>query len=221
MATKVAFINEIANLAEVVGADVIEVAKAIGLDPRIGPHFLRAGIGYGGSCFPKDVSALCQIARFNGFEFRLLSSVIEANYRQRELFVKKVDSFLGGLKGRSLAVWGLAYKGGTDDVRESAALDIVQRIVGRGANVVVFDPMAAERARVLLPETVGLATTAVDAVEGAEALLILTDWPEFREVSFETVGAKMLSLVIFDGRNLLADLRLKDLGFTYYGVGTK
>lgn len=221
LATKISFINEIANLADLVGADVTEIARAIGLDPRIGPHFLRAGIGYGGSCFPKDVSALQQIAGYNGYHFKLLFSVIEVNNRQRELFVQRVEEKLGNLKGRTLAVWGLSFKGGVDDIRESAAIDIVQRLFARGAEIVVFDPMAMGRAQTVLSDRVLFAPTAVDAVEGADALLVLTDWPEFRQVSFETVSEKMLSPVIFDGRNLLADLDLKDLGFVYYGVGTR
>lgn len=221
LATKISFINEVANLADLVGADVTEVARAIGLDPRIGPHFLRAGIGYGGSCFPKDVSALCQISGYSGYNLKLLSSVIEVNNLQRERFVRRIEEKLGNLKGRTLAVWGLSYKGGVDDIRESAAIDIVRRLFARGAEIIAFDPMAMERARAILSDRVLFAPTAVDAVEGADALLVLTDWPEFREVSFETVSEKMLSLIIFDGRNLLTDLHLKDLGFVCYGVGTR
>lgn len=221
LATKISFINEIANLADVVGVDVVEVVKAIGLDPRIGPYFLRPGIGYGGSCFPKDVSALHQIAGHHGYEFKLLSAVIEVNNRQQMLFVRHVEEVLGGLKGRNLAVWGLAYKGGTDDVRESAALEVVRLLLGRGASVTVYDPLAVKAAKKVLPDTVLFSSTAIDAVEGAEALLVLTDWHEFHEASFETVHEKMLSPIIFDGRNLLVDLRLKDLGFAYYGVGTR
>lgn len=221
LATKISFINEIANLADLVGADVTEVVRSISLDPRIGPHFLKAGVGYGGSCFPKDVCALHQIAGHNGYDFKLLSAVIDVNNRQREIFVHKVEEKLGNLKGRTLAVWGLSYKGGTDDIRESAAIDIIQRLFARGAEVVVYDPMAAERAREVLSDRITIAPTAVDAVEGAEALLVLTDWPEFRDVSFGTVYERMLNPLIFDGRNLLVDLHLKELGFTYYGVGTR
>lgn len=221
LATKISFINEIANLADLVGADVNEIARSIGLDPRIGPRFLRAGVGYGGSCLPKDVSALFQIAGHHGYNFKLLSAVIEVNNLQREIFVRRVEEKLGNLKGRTLAVWGLSYKGGADDIRESPAIDIIQHLFARGAEIIVFDPMVMERARTVLSDRVLFAPTAVDAVEGVDALLVLTDWPEFREVSFETVSEKMLSPIIFDGRNLLTDLRLKDLGFTYYGVGTR
>lgn len=219
LATKISFINEIAGLAERVGADVRDVAKALGLDKRIGTAFLNAGIGYGGSCFPKDVSALHQMAGSNGHEFKLLSAVIEVNNHQRDRFVRRVEDALGGFKGRSVAVWGLAFKGGTDDVRESAAIDIVQRLVGKGAQVVAYDPEAKATAAKVLPESVQLAATAIDAATGAEALLVLTDWPEFRGVSFETLKTAMLDPKIFDGRNYLADLDLGRFGFAYEGVG--
>ena len=219
LATKISFINEIANLAERVGADVRDIVKSIGLDPRIGPHFLRPGIGYGGSCFPKDVSGLHQLAGNKGYHFKLLSSVIEVNNRQRELFMKRVEESLGVVKGRAIAVWGLAFKGETDDVRESAAIDIVERLFAKGAEVAVFDPQAMGTARKLLSDRITFAPTAIDAASGAEALLVLTDWPEFRDVSFETLRSVMLEPVIFDGRNLLADKRLDRLGFSYHGVG--
>lgn len=219
LATKVSFINEIANIAERTGADVREVAKAVGLDRRIGPHFLQAGIGYGGSCFPKDVSALHQMAGTTGYEFKLLSAVIEVNNAQRERFVSRVNEDLGGVRGRRLAVWGLAFKGGTDDVRGSSAIDIVQRLVGLGAEIVAYDPQGMELARSVLPSGVEFAPTAVDAATGADALLVLTEWNEFRDVSFETVRERMAEPRVFDGRNLLADLELGGRGFVYRGVG--
>jgi UDPglucose 6-dehydrogenase len=219
LATKISFINEIANICERTGADVREIARGIGMDPRIGTAFFRAGIGYGGSCFPKDVSALHQIAGTTGYEFKLLSAVIEVNNRQREKFVKNIEYRLGNLQGRRVGVWGLAFKNGTDDIRESAAIDIVQRLSARGAEVCVFDPMATESARRVLSDRVEYAPTAIDAATGAEALLVLTEWPEFRDVSFPTLKEKMIEPRIFDGRNLLADLRLDTLGFDYEGVG--
>jgi UDPglucose 6-dehydrogenase len=221
LATKVSFINEIATLAERVGVDVRNVAHGIGLDPRIGPHFLNAGIGFGGSCLPKDIGALHQIAGHNGYEFKLLSAAIEVNNRQRDRFVSKVEQSLGGLKGRRLAVWGLAFKGGTDDIRESPAIDVVQRLYARGADIVAFDPMAMERAKRDLSDRIEYAPTAVDAATGADALLVLTEWPEFREVSFETLKTQMLTPIVIDGRNLLADLRLAERGFRYEGMGTR
>jgi len=219
LATKISFINEIANLAERVGADVRDISKGIGLDSRIGPYFLRAGIGYGGSCFPKDVSALAQISGSNGYSFKLLSSVIEVNNKQRDIFFKQIQSVLGPLKGRKIAVWGLAFKPNTDDIRESAAVDITQRLVARGAEVVAYDPIAAENAKRVLPDSVEFAPTAVDATTGAEALVVLTEWPEFQEVSFPTIKSRMIDPVIFDGRNCLAGKRLDKQGFAYFGVG--
>jgi UDPglucose 6-dehydrogenase len=221
LATKVSFINEIANIAERFGADVREIARAVGLDRRIGPHFLEAGIGYGGSCFPKDVSALYQMAGTTGYDSRLIATVIEVNNRQRERFVSMVEQDLGGVRGRRLAVWGLAFKGGTDDVRGSAAIDVVRRLVGLGAEVVAFDPKATELARRMLPEQVAYAPTAVDAATGADALLVLTDWQEFKDVSFEAVRDRMAEPRVFDGKNLLADCGLEKFGFVYRGVGIK
>src|SRR5690606_27083378 len=219
LATKISFVNEMANVAERVGADIREVVRGIGLDPRIGTAFMRPGIGYGGSCFPKDVSALQLLSGTRGYEFNLLSATIEANNRQREFFFKKVANALANLRGRRIAVWGLAFKGGTDDVRESASLDLVQRFAAHGAEVVVYDPMAAENAKRHLPEQVVYAPTAIDACEGADALVVLTDWPEFRDVSFPTVKSLLLEPRVFDGRNHLADLGLERLGFQYVGVG--
>ncbi|MEI6510731.1 MAG: UDP-glucose/GDP-mannose dehydrogenase family protein [Candidatus Uhrbacteria bacterium] len=221
LATKVSFINEIANIAERTGADVREVARAVGLDRRIGPHFLQAGIGYGGSCFPKDVSALHQMAGTTGYEFKLLSAVIEVNNAQRERFVTRIVEQMHGVRGRRLAVWGLAFKGGTDDVRGSSAIDIVQRLVGLGAEIVAYDPQGMELAQRMLPEQVQFAPTAVDATTGADALLVLTEWPEFLDVSFEAVRERMAEPNVFDGRNLLAELGLKGMGFVYRGVGIR
>jgi len=219
LATKVSFVNEIANIAERTGADVREVARAVGMDRRIGPHFLQAGIGYGGSCFPKDVSALHQMAGTTGYEFKLLSAVIEVNNAQRERFVSRVVEDLRGVRGRRIVVWGLAFKGGTDDVRGSAAIDVVRQLMGLGAEVVAFDPQGMELARRVLPEQVEYAPTAVDATTGADALLVLTDWPEFKEVSFAAVRDRMAEPRVFDGRNLLADCELEKYGFVYRGVG--
>lgn len=219
LATKISFINEIANLADRVGADVRDIARGIGLDPRIGPAFLRAGIGYGGSCFPKDVSALEQLSGEHGYSFRLLPAVIEVNGRQRDLFFKRLVRDLGGVKGRRIAVWGLAFKPDTDDVRESAAIDIAQRLCAQGAEVVAYDPKATDNARMVLADSIVFAPTAIDACSGAEALVVLTEWPEFREVSFPALKDRMIEPRIFDGRNHLADLHLSQHGFTYRGIG--
>ncbi len=219
LATKISFINEIANVAEQSGADVREVARAIGLDKRIGESFLKAGIGYGGSCFPKDVSALYQLAGADGYNFRLLGSVIEVNNRQRERFVSKLRSLVGDLNGKRIAVWGLAFKNGTDDVRESAAIDIISKCYADGADVIAYDPQAASNAKQIFQDRIEFASSALEAVSGADALLVLTEWPEFRAVDFEVVFERMNLPVIIDGKNLLADLELADKGLEYYGVG--
>ncbi len=219
LATKISFINEIANLAERVGADVRDVAEGIGLDKRIGPHFLRAGVGYGGSCFPKDVSALAQLGGAKGYTFKLLSSVIEVNNRQREIFFKRILDELGGVKGRRIAVWGLAFKPDTDDIRESAGVDIAQRLHAHGADLAVYDPQAMNNTRRVLSDHVEFTTTAMDAARGAEALIVLTEWPEFKEVSFEMLRENMVGQHIFDGRNHFADMDLHKRGFCYQGVG--
>ncbi|MBU0531316.1 UDP-glucose/GDP-mannose dehydrogenase family protein [Patescibacteria group bacterium] len=219
LATKISFINEIANVAEQNGADVREVAKAIGLDKRIGESFLKAGIGYGGSCFPKDVSALYQLAGSDGYDFRLLGSVIEVNNRQRERFVSKLRSLIGDLNGKRIAVWGLAFKNGTDDVRESAAIDVISKCYADGADIIAYDPQATENAKQIFQDRIEYASSAFNAAYNSDVVLVLTEWPEFRAVNFEQVKEGMNSPVIIDGKNLLADLELSDQGFEYYGVG--
>ncbi|MEK7666001.1 MAG: UDP-glucose/GDP-mannose dehydrogenase family protein [Patescibacteria group bacterium] len=217
LATKISFINEIANLCDCVGANVLDVAQAIGLDSRIGPHFLHAGLGYGGSCFPKDTVALHQIAGSHDHDFRLLEAVISANKQQRARFVQKV--FKRTSPGDVLAVWGLAFKAGTDDVRESAAIEIVHRLMQSGYKVRVFDPMAMEGAKKIVHDRDVFVSSALMAVNGVDALLVLTEWPEFRDVDFDEVRRSMKQPRIFDGRNLLADLALEKRGFEYVGVG--
>lgn len=219
LATKISFINEIANIAEITGGNIIDIVSGVGTDSRIGSKFLNAGIGYGGSCFPKDVSALKQIAGIHGYDFKLLNSVIETNNRQRDLFFKKILRTLKVLKGRRIGVWGLSFKPNTDDIRESAAIDLVQRLVAYGADVSVYDPKAMENAKKILPDSVEFCSTPIDAVEGVEALLVLTEWPEFKKVSFTTIMTRMVRPLIFDGRNCLADMELESQGFEYHGVG--
>ena len=218
LATKISFINEIANVCDLVGADVREVAQGIGLDPRIGSQFLKAGLGYGGSCFPKDTRALHQIAGSHDYDFRLLGAVIETNREQRARFVQKV--FNGTSPGDVLAVWGLAFKAGTDDVRESAAVEIIETVLEKGYSVRVYDPLVKT-----LPgmqkwsDRITIASNELEATDGADALLVLTEWPEFREVDFNEGQHRMKTPKIFDGRNLLADLELEKYGFAYVGVG--
>ncbi len=219
LATKISFINEMANIAEMSGADVREIAKGVGMDSRIGSKFLQAGIGYGGSCFPKDVSALKVLAGVRGYDFHLLKAVIEVNNKQRELFFKKVQKALSPLKGRRIGVWGITFKPDTDDIRDSASMDIVKQLIAHGADVSVYDPKGMEHARHVLPDHITFAPTPIDAANGADALLVLTEWPEFKDVSFPTLKARMIGTQIFDGRNCLADLHLDQFGFEYCGVG--
>ncbi len=221
LATKISFINEIANVAEQNGADVREVAHAIGLDKRIGESFLKAGIGYGGSCFPKDVSALYQIAGSDGYDFQLLGSVIEVNNRQRERFVSKVRSKIGDLNGRRIAVWGLAFKNGTDDVRESAAIDVISKCYADGADIVAYDPQAENNARKIFGSRIEYAQSAFEAANKADVLLVLTEWPEFRAVDFQKIAESMNQPVVIDGKNLLSDLGLSESEIDYEGMGLR
>ena len=219
LATKISFINEIANVSEELGADVAEVSRGMGLDDRIGPKFLQAGIGYGGSCFPKDVSALKQLAGNSGYHFQLLTAVIEVNELQKRRTIGKLKKHLGSLVGREIALLGVAFKPHTDDVREATSLVLAARLVGEGANVRVFDPVAGERAQELLPGT-HVAASALDALDGADGAVLVTEWPEFRELDWpgEVLG-RMASPVVVDGRNFLDAQALTEAGFSYEGVG--
>lgn len=221
LATKISFINEIAQICERTGADIEEVAYGLGLDNRVGPKFLHAGIGWGGSCFPKDVRALDHIAGNHGYDFRLLKSVIEVNNNQRSSFVDKIVSQLNGVSGKRLAVLGLAFKGNTDDVRDSAALDIIAMLQEKGAVIAAFDYEAAENAKKSLGDVpVEYAKDPYEAMNGADALIIATEWPEFRNLDWKKVKETLKAPVIFDGRNLLKPQRMREeFGFTYTSIG--
>ena len=219
LAAKISFINEIAEIAEKTGADIREVAEAIGLDPRIGSKFLKAGIGYGGSCFPKDTRALYQIAGSAGLDFHLLSAVIEVNNRQRDRFVARIRETLGDLTGKKIGIWGLAFKANTDDVRESSAIDIVRRLFAEGADITAYDPQGMESARKMLGDTIQYASDPLSAAAGADALCVLTEWPLFRSVNGVKLAEVMRGTHVFDGRNVLADLRMETYGLTYHGIG--
>ncbi len=220
LATKISFINEIANLCEAVGADIGAVRRGIGTDPRIGPAFLAAGIGYGGSCFPKDVKALVKTGRDFGYRLQILESVEEVNRRQRTRLVKRVlDHFGGSVAGKRIAIWGLAFKPGTDDMREAPAVTTVSELVGDGAEVVAYDPIALTNARRVLDGTVQFAANALSCVEGADALVLMTEWPEFLKLDLGQVGAWMKQRVLFDFRNGFAPERAAEAGFAYFGVG--
>jgi UDPglucose 6-dehydrogenase len=218
LATKISFINEIANVCEEVGADVTEVARGMGLDQRIGPAFLRAGAGYGGSCFPKDVSALKQLAGNTGYHFQLLTAVIEVNELQKRRIIGKLQKHLGALAGKTIALLGLAFKPDTDDMREASSLVLAARLQGEGAKVRGYDPVAREAAGKLLP-SVELTESAADALEGADAAVIVTEWPEFAELDWTSLRERMAKPVVVDGRNFLDGRALSKAGFEYEGIG--
>jgi UDPglucose 6-dehydrogenase len=219
LATKISFVNEIANVCEEVGADVGEVARGMGLDQRIGPSFLRAGIGYGGSCFPKDVSALKMLAGNTGYHFQLLNAVIEVNELQKRRVVQKLLGRLGGsLVGRRVALLGLAFKPDTDDMREASSLVLAARLQGEGAEVVAYDPVAADAAAGLL-EGVELRDSALEALDGADAAVLVTEWGEFAELEWSEAASRMARPLLIDGRNFLDGEKLISAGFEYEGIG--
>ena len=212
--TRVSFINEIANVCELVGADVQSVAEGIGLDHRLGPHFLRAGLGYGGSCFPKDSLALKQLAANSGYHFQLLTAVIEVNELQKRRVIQKLQKHLGRLRGKTVALLGLAFKPNTDDMREAPSLVLASRLVAEGADVRAWDPIA-------VPELQGvqLCATPFEAIDGADAAVIVTEWPELAGLATEEVRAAMRHPLIIDGRNLLDPGAVRAAGFAYEGIG--
>jgi UDPglucose 6-dehydrogenase len=219
LATKISFINEIANVSEELGADVLEVARGMGLDDRIGPKFLRAGIGYGGSCFPKDVQALKQLAGNSGYHFQLLTSVIEVNELQKRRTIGKLQKHLGSLEGKQVALLGVAFKPDTDDIREATSLVLSGRLQGEGAHVRVYDPVAAQSANSMLAGA-RICDSALDAVEGADAVVLVTEWPEFAELDWTgDVKRRMRVPLVVDGRNFLDRDALVGAGFTYEGIG--
>jgi UDPglucose 6-dehydrogenase len=218
LATKISFINEIANVCEEVGADVGEVAKGMGLDERIGSSFLRAGIGYGGSCFPKDVSALKMLAGNTGYHFQLLTAVIEVNELQKRRVVGKLEKHLGSLIGKRVALLGLAFKPDTDDMREASSLVLAARLQGEGAEVVAYDPVAADRAAGMLG-SVEMAESATEALEGADAAVLVTEWKEFAELDWAAAAERMNRALVVDGRNFLDPEKLIEAGFEYEGIG--
>jgi UDPglucose 6-dehydrogenase len=220
LATKISFINEIANVSELVGADVTEVARGMGLDQRIGPSFLRAGVGYGGSCFPKDVSALKMLAGNTGYHFQLLNAVIEVNELQKRRVIGKLEKHLGSLVGKKIALLGLAFKPDTDDMREASSLVLASRLQGEGATVRGYDPVAEEAARKLLP-SVEFASSAAEALDGADAAVLVTEWPEFADLEWGEMRTRMANPLVVDGRNFLDADALRAAGFTYEGIGRR
>jgi len=219
LATKISFMNEIANVCELVNADVDDVRRAVGSDKRIGPSFLFPGVGYGGSCFPKDVKAILHFSGKKGYEFKILDAVEAVNQRQKGRLVEKMAAHFGSLKGKTIALWGLAFKPRTDDMREAPAITIIERLIQAGARVQAFDPEAMKVARGIFGAKLTLVDRSYDALKGADALAVLTEWNEFREPDFARMRKLLRSPVIFDGRNIYRPAMMKEQGFTYYAIG--
>jgi len=222
LATRISFMNEIANICSLVGASVDQVRKGIGTDARIGSRFLFAGLGYGGSCFPKDVKAIVHTAGELGYEFRIMEAVEEVNELQKRLLYERIHGHYGGkLAGKRFAIWGLSFKPNTDDMREAPALVVIQGLLAAGARVVAFDPEAMKECRLHhFGDRIEYAETPMDAIKGAHGLVLITEWNEFRNPNFDEIKAALAEPVIFDGRNIYPRKVLERLGFTYYGIGT-
>ncbi|NBC86959.1 MAG: nucleotide sugar dehydrogenase [Bacteroidetes bacterium] len=220
LATRISFMNEIANLCERVGADVDKVRLGISKDHRIGRHFLYAGIGFGGSCFPKDVQALHRTGRQHGYDFQILDSVLKVNDQQRELMVHRLDAYFDGdLEGKKIAMWGLAFKPNTDDVREAPSHVIIEGLLERGADIVAFDPEAIETTKVNFGDRIGYTEDMYAPLEDADALVICTEWHEFRRPDLNRVRESLKDPVVFDGRNLYDPSRMAEMGFDYFSIG--
>ena len=220
LATKISFMNDIANLCEIMGADVNLVRKGIGTDPRIGNKFIYPGIGYGGSCFPKDVKALARTGRENGHTMRILEAVEEVNNDQKSVIFNKINAYFGGdLKGKTIAFWGLSFKPNTDDMREAPSVVIANLLLQAGASVRAYDPVAIEEAKHDLGDTITYCESDMEAIQGADALALITEWTEFRVPNWTKVGEAMNTKVVFDGRNLYRREILSENGFDYYGIG--
>ncbi|MBI4620752.1 MAG: UDP-glucose/GDP-mannose dehydrogenase family protein [Desulfobacterales bacterium] len=222
LTTRISFMNELANLCEKVGADVSDVRKGMGADPRIGYSFLFPGVGYGGSCFPKDVRAIIRTAEENNYDLSILKAVDSVNIHQREMLAQKILNHFGGnLKGRVIGVWGLSFKPNTDDVRDAPSIAIINRLLEVGARIKAYDPAAMFEAKKELGDRIEYSKKSYDALEGADALVLITEWNEFREPDFERILKLMNTPIVFDGRNIFNPRKLQDMGFTYYGVGRK
>jgi UDPglucose 6-dehydrogenase len=219
LATRISFMNEIANVCEAVGANVDDVRKVIGADRRIGSSFLFPGVGYGGSCFPKDVKALLNSSNTEGYDFRILRAVEEVNQRQKLRLVDKMESHFKTLKAKVIALWGLAFKPRTDDMREAPAITIIERLLELGASVRAYDPEASAAARRLFGDRIALSERSYDALSGADALAVVTEWNEFREPDFARMRQLMRAPVVFDGRNIYSPAHMRALGFTYISIG--
>lgn len=221
LATRISFMNEMARICEAVGADVNQVRKGIGTDARIGFPFLFAGLGYGGSCFPKDVRALVSTAKEHGYEPHIVPAVERVNEEQKQLLFAKVKKHFGNLRGLRFAVWGLAFKPKTDDMREAPSLVLIEALLAAGATVSGFDPEANKEAKRILGDRIHFADQALDACAGADALILVTEWSEFRHLDLDEIGSRLKQKVLFDGRNIWDGERVRAQGFTYYGIGVR
>jgi UDPglucose 6-dehydrogenase len=220
LATKISFMNDVANLCELMGADVNMVRKGIGSDGRIGQKFIYPGVGYGGSCFPKDVKALIKTAKEKNYNMRVLQAVEDVNDDQKEVLFKKVNNyFKDGLQGKTFALWGLSFKPKTDDMREAPSLVVIDRLLAAGGKVIAYDPIAVHEAKRILGDTILFADDMYSALNGADALLIVTEWPEFRSPDFEEISGRLNDKVIFDGRNIFDPVDIKKQGFEYHCIG--
>ena len=221
LATQISFINSLANVCEKVGADVNEVAHGMKLDKRIGKWaFLNAGLGYGGSCFPKDVEELIQISRDNNFDFKILEEVEAINQLQRQKFLQKIKNVIGDVKGKTIAVWGIAFKPKTDDIRMAPSVTIIEKLQSSGAKIVAFDQAAEKNIKNVLPK-IKFATSAINACKGADALVIITEWDEFKQIDFKKIKLIMKNPIIIDGRNIFSPSHMKEKGFIYHSIGRK
>ncbi|EKD83031.1 MAG: hypothetical protein ACD_39C00927G0001, partial [uncultured bacterium] len=222
LATKISFMNDIANLCEILGVDVAQVRQGIGSDSRIGYPFIFPGAGYGGSCFPKDVQALVKTGEQNSYKLEILEAVEAVNYRQKKvLFSKLVRRFGNDLKGKTVAVWGLAFKPNTDDMREAPAIVLIEQLLAAGAAVKAYDPEAAKEARKIFGDKISYGKKSYDVLEGADALVIVTEWNEFRRPDLDKVKGLLKNPVIIDGRNLFEPKKMAQLGFDYEGIGRR
>lgn len=219
LATKISFINALSNICEKVGADVNEVAEGIGLDSRINKHFLKAGIGFGGSCFPKDLKAFIRISEKLGYPFGLLREVEKINEMQKDLAVKKASEILWNLPDKVIGVWGLAFKPNTDDIRSAPALDIIKKLLAEGARIKAFDPVAMDNARAELGEKITYCRDAYEAAQDADCVMLMTEWNEFKEVDWHRIKDIMKQPVVIDGRNIYDPAKMRDMGFKYTGIG--
>jgi UDPglucose 6-dehydrogenase len=222
LATKISFMNDVANLCEIMGADVNMVRKGIGSDGRIGPKFIYPGVGYGGSCFPKDVKALIKTAKEQSYDMRILNAVEEVNEAQKEVLFNKVKThFNNNLKGKTFALWGLSFKPKTDDMREAPSLVIIEKLLKAGASVVAYDPVAMHEAQRMIGDTIAYSNDMYDTLNNSDALLIVTEWPEFRSPDFDELSKRLNNKVIFDGRNIFEPKDMKEIGFDYYCIGVR